>query len=152
MENKKLYLNATNYNMLRVKNELLKIAVAAGAKIVKSNFTKENITFFNRSISEKIYKNDELIAALEKHGKNADHLKEENENLKKDFEKSAYISCESPYFWGGISIKFALNDFLYDFSQEDNPFFPAHIRKIKLVNNNIINDFEFELLILISLH
>lgn len=137
MENKKLYLNSVSYNMVRVHDEVLKIATTAGAKIVKEKYNDTPITIYNRSISEKIRKNEKIIQALEKHGKNADSLKKENEELENLFENSAYTSNGSKYSgFYGLYFRFVLNGFMYEYSQEDNPFFDAHVRKIKLDENN----------------
>lgn len=135
METKKLYFSSCNYNMIRLQDAVIAAAAAAGAKIVKNDYKKDTITFYNRSFLEKINKNNDIIAALERHGKSADHLKTENAALQADFENSAYTTKESFYTFGGVSFKFVLNNFLYDFSQESNPFFPAYIRKIKVDEN-----------------
>lgn len=144
MENT-LYLKSCDYNKIRLQDATKRIIVENGGKLVYQQYKQDHMTFYNRSITEKIEKNNDIIYALKRHNKSAAHLEKENAELEKAFELSKYETLESKYTWGGISLAFALDGYYYTFDMDSNPFFPCYTKKIKLdESNSYVGDYYCE--------
>lgn len=146
MENvKKRYLNSWNYNAAHILTELETIVKNNGGALCRTweygnppawLTERKQYLITNRTLSEAICKERELLTRLEKLGC-ADAARETREKIAKyeAIENSPVLSYYGDYLY----ISFILDGYYYYFSMDSNPFFDFHFARVKIEQENKIN-------------
>ena len=141
----RLYLGSWKYNGAHILTELETIVKNNGGILCRTweydnppKWLTERKQFLitNRTLSETIHKERELLERLETLGRT-----EAANELKKKLEKYESIGNIPvlSYYGDYLYITFALNGYYYYFSMDDNPFFDFHFAKVKIEPENKIN-------------
>ena len=104
----KRYFKLNSYNRLRVLNEIKKMIVNDGGKILQYGKQFE-IHATTLEMDEQKRKKIESLPPVKYYGYGMN--------------------------WGGMELKFVFNGYFYDIDYDGNPFFPIHFKKVK-VNAN----------------
>jgi hypothetical protein len=141
----KRYLNSWNYHAALILTELENIVINKGGAICSTweyqnppAWLTERKTYLieNRSLSEGIHKQHELLTRLEKLGRT-----EAATEARKKLNQLEAIKSDPilSYYGDYLYITFTLNSNYYYFSMDNNPFFDFHFGKIKIEQGNKIN-------------
>jgi hypothetical protein len=141
----KRYLSSWKYNAANILTELETIVKNNGGVLCRtweySNppawlTERKQFLIVNRSISEAIYKEHEILKRLERLGK-TEAARETREKI------AGYEAMNNDpvlsYYGDYLYIHFVLDNYFYSFSMDDNPFFDFHFARVKIEEGNKIN-------------
>lgn len=127
---KRLYLKSWEYNCARVLQELYNIITKKGGFACSDWQTEKDIYLIsNRTLSNKIAELEEKLKRVYISNSYIDELEKEYQKLKKINNEPIKINFKS-------YIRFILNDTMYYFQIDDNPFFEFIYTKIPVENNS----------------
>lgn len=144
MKEQTYYYTNWNYNAARLLDRLQTIVENNGGYIAETNAPdyffhcfQTLYTIHNRSLMGAICEQNERIERIKKFGRDASAAEAELNRL---------LSIQAPPVKTRFTsyIHFVLDEFYYELSFSDNPFFPFHYRKIKLKDNQFVGDYYLE--------
>jgi hypothetical protein len=139
MKEQTLYFNNWNYNAARILQRLKELITDNGGVIASTYENTYNTlyTLHNRTLRDAIMEQAEHVKRLEELNRDASAAcakLQEYESVKCPPIKTRFTSY----------IGFVLDNVYYNFSLDNNPFFPFHLQKIKVNNLSYTGDFYME--------
>lgn len=144
MKEQTYYYTNWNYNAARLLDRLQTIVENNGGYIAETNAPdyfyhsfQTLYTIHNRSLMDAIREQTGRIERVKKFNGDVVHVEKELQRLQ---------AIQAPPVKTRFTsyIHFVLDQFYYELSFDNNPFFPFHYRKIKLANNQFTGDFYLE--------
>lgn len=141
----KRYLNTWHYNAALILTELENIVKNNGGELCATweynnppmwLTDRKQYLITNRSLSEIIHKEEEMLSRLENLGR-ADAARETREKI-----AQYKAMCNDPiltFYADYLYINFVIDGYFYSFSMDRNPFFEFYFAKVKIEDENRIN-------------
>lgn len=135
-DNERLYLKSWQYNAARILSELANIVKTNGGRVQPL----KTAIISDRSLSYTIQEKKQKLEMLSEHlpeSKNLSAALAYKEQITKEIETLESINNEPITVTHTSYIKFVLDDIVYYYQVDDNPFFEFYYTKVPVQNNKI---------------